>query len=353
MLKTRAGILGFIIPLLALCVFEPYPAKGEPPSTLKETATSLVPPPSNAEVEVRVGVYVLNLVSLDEVKQAFACTGYLTETWNDPRLAFTPQPGEPHKRSYEKNHIWLPLLQFDNATDAGTFGGSLLTASPDGTVHYTEKFNIRLSSNMHFRSFPFDEQNLEIYFRPFTAQVRDIVLTPDSDSTGVSEASYAPLPLWDIGTVTYRSIARQFGNGAKVPSRFVFEIHIRRHSEYYVYRILLPLFLMVAISWGVLWIPPSDLNSQLLISVTTVLTLVAFSVAVSNVLPPVPYITFYDGFFLVSFFFIMLTIGEAIIIHTMHGRDRKKALRVRTFTRLLFLPLFFASAAVMAFVFLR
>jgi hypothetical protein len=69
---------------------------------------------------------------------------------------------------------------------------------------------------------------------------------------------------------------------------------------------------MVAVSWGVLWIPLNDLNSQLLVSVTTVLTLVAFSVAISNILPPVAYLTFYDGFFLLSFLFILLTIGEAL-----------------------------------------
>ena len=77
---------------------------------------------------------------------------------------------------------------------------------------------------------------------------------------------------------------------------------------------------MVAVSWGVFWIPADDLNSQLLISVTTVLTLVAFSVALSNILPPVPYLTFYDAFFLICFLFILLTIVEVLIAHTVHRR---------------------------------
>jgi hypothetical protein len=92
--------------------------------------------------------------------------------------------------------------------------------------------------------------------------------------------------------VTYQSIPGEVEKGYGVRSHIVFGLHIVRHADYYVFRIFLPLFLMVAVSWGVLWISPDDLNSQLMISVTTVLTLVAFSVAISNVLPPVPYLTF-------------------------------------------------------------
>lgn len=138
--------------------------------------------------------------------------------------------------------------------------------------------------------------------------------------------------------------------GNKVRSHVVFGVHIVRHSQYYLFRIFVPLFLMVAISWGVLWIPPNDLNSQLTISVTTVLTLVAFSVAVSNVLPPVPYLTFYDSFFLISFLFILLTITEAIIIHTIHGKNHTTALKVRRRTRRLFPLLFVVTTSLMALI---
>ena len=292
-------------------------------------------------------------MSLDEVHHTYICAGYLTETWNDPRQSFTPRPGEGAVRYYQKTDVWFPLVQFDNSTEPRTVAAFTLAGSADGTLRYTEKFSVKLSTNLFLRSFPFDEQELEVYVHPFTEQTRQLVITADPESTGASHASYTPLPLWTTGPVTFRSIAGEVGEGDRAPSHVVFGIHVKRHSEYYVFRIFLPLFLMVSISWGVLWIPPSDLNSQLLISVTTVLTLVAFSVAVSNVLPPVPYLTFYDSFFLVSFFFIMLTIGEAIMVHLMHGRNRAQALKVRSLTRRLFPPAFIFTALLMAVIFLH
>jgi hypothetical protein len=336
-------------------------ASPEDPPELYEVAaptgalaeTSLVPPPNSPQpIELRVGIYVVNLVSLNEVENTFEMTGYLTETWTDPRLAFVPTPGIEPKRFYEQKDIWFPMLQFDNATTRRTVSGYLLTGDPRGTIRYKEKFSIELSLSLHLRSFPFDTQELEIVVHPFNGQISRLILTPDPDNTGVSSAPYAALALWDTGPITCRRSIAKMVKADAARSHLVFGIGIARHSEYYVFRIFVPLFLMVAISWGVLWIPPYDLQSQLVISVTTVLTLVAFSVAVSRVLPPVAYLTFYDGFFLVSFFFVMVTIAEAIVIHTMHGANHLKALKVRRITRSLFPAAFFLLSGIIAIVFL-
>jgi hypothetical protein len=329
-------------------------APAMPPILSPQARTSAVlPPPGVQPIEVRVGLYVVDLVALDQVDQAFTCTAYLTEIWHDPRLAFAPRPDELPRRYYRRGEIWIPLLQFDNSTMVRATSAYLITGFPDGTVRYVEKFTTRLSSNLHLRSFPFDSQSLEAYLHAFSGQARRVVLIPDPQTTGISTASYTPLPLWDMGKISFRSATGPMAGGDPRRSHVVFAVQVTRHSEYYVFRIFLPLVLMVAISWGVLWIPPADLGSQLTIAVTTVLTLVAFSVAVSNVLPPVPYLTFYDSLFLVSFFFILLTIGEAILIHWMHGTDRRQALRLRGLTRWLFPPLFFLTSALMVLIFLR
>jgi hypothetical protein len=316
-------------------------------------------PPGNGQpIAIKVGLFILNLVSLDEVTETFTCTGYLTESWQDPRLAFTPGPGQPSTRYYTKSQIWFPLLQLDNSAAPRTLSSYLLVARADGTVNYVEKFVARLSSNMKLRAFPFDSQDLEVYIHPFTGQVNRIDLEVDPNMTGISNAAYTPLPLWQTSRITYRSVSGEMSgeqSTIEAASHVVFGIHVKRKSEYYTFRIFLPLALMVAVSWGVLWIPIDDLNSQLLISVTTVLTLVAFSVALSNILPPVAYVTFYDAFFLLSFLFILMTIGEALIVHGTHRTaDHATAMRIRRVTRPLLPILFVLCSIVLAirFVFL-
>lgn len=312
------------------------------------------PPSGDQPIQVRVGLYLLNLVSLDEVHQTFTCTGYLTVKWRDPRLAFDPAPGAPQTRYYRREDVWFPLLQFDNSVQPRNESSYLLSATPDGSTQYIQKFAITLSSNLALRSFPFDSQDLEMYVHPFANGTNRIILSVDPATTGVSKASYTPLPLWKTGRMRYRLTRDEVEEGRIIPTHAIFAMHVVRDSEYYIYTIFLPLFLMVAISWGALWVPPSDLNSQLVVVVTTVLTLVAFSVSITNVLPPVPYLTFCNVFFLICFVSVFISVGEILIVHTWH--DRKNAAlarKIRQATRRLMPPTFFLATAIFAYLFLR
>ncbi|HZP46201.1 MAG TPA: hypothetical protein VFB15_11185 [Candidatus Binataceae bacterium] len=312
------------------------------------------PPPGDQLIDVRVGFYLLNLVSLDEVHQTFTCTGYLSEKWQDPRLAFDPAPGGPTRRYLRREDIWFPLLQFDNAAEPRTEAAYLLSVAGDGAAEYVQKFAVELSTNLALRAFPFDSQDLRIYVHPFANGDSRIRISVDPTTTGVSRAPYTPLPLWRTGPMSYRLDRGEIENGTLVPTHAVFAIHVQRVSEYYIYTIFLPLFLMVAISWGALWIPPGDLNSQLVISVTTVLTLVAFSVGTTNVLPPVPYLTFCNMFFLICFVFVFISVGEILIVHTWHNRrDAARARQIRETTRRVLPPAFLLTTGVFAYLFLR
>ena len=93
------------------------------------------PPPDNGRPTViKVGVYILNLVALDEASQTFSCTGYVTETWQDPRLAFAPGAGQPLLPHYRKQDLRFPLLQFDNSVVPRTLSSYRLVGPADGTI---------------------------------------------------------------------------------------------------------------------------------------------------------------------------------------------------------------------------
>jgi hypothetical protein len=310
-------------------------------------------PPGN-KVEVRVGLYMLNLVALDEVHQTFTCTGYLTEKWKDPRLSFSSSADSHDKRYYKREDIWFPQLQFDNSAEPRRETTYLLSVMPDGGVEYVVKFAVTVSSNMELRAFPFDSQELSIYVRPFAGDVKRVALTIDPDATGVSGAPFTPLPLWDTGQMNYRLISEDLAGGYTVHTLAVFAMHVKRQSDYYVFKIFLPLTLMVAVSWGALWIPPGDLNSQLVISITTILTLATFSVALSNILPPVPYLTFCDMFFLVCFVFVLFSIGEVLLVHSRHSTGSQQIARqIRGATRRSIPPAFVLAILSLGYAFLR
>jgi hypothetical protein len=320
--KIRAKAARLSALLLALLLAHSTRTFAQAPGPL---ATALSPPLSEGRLTVEVGLFFINLIALDEVTQEFKYVAYLFAKWKDPRLAV--QRADPSKpREYDVKALWIPTLEVNNAAVPRQISARQAFVDFDGTVHYVEKFTSTVQADLHFRAFPFDRQALDVYIHPFVGEAQFVRLKVYRARSGVSDAPYVPLPLWDLGPVTQTEMAP----GADGASSLRFRAVVTRDFHYYVWRMFVPLFLLVCMSWSVLWMPPGDLSNQVLIAVSTIFTLVVFSSAVSSVVPPVPYLTFYDAFFLVCYVFVLLTLAEVIAIHGAYRRaSAQRAVRLR------------------------
>ena len=66
------------------------------------------------------------------------------------------------------------------------------------------------------------------------------------------------------------------------------------------------------------------------IAVTTILTIIAFALAISLTLPRVPYLTFADAFFLTCYIFAFVTMVELTAVHIAYrGEWRRVAAKIR------------------------
>lgn len=85
---------------------------------------------------------------------------------------------------------------------------------------------------------------------------------------------------------------------AEIRSRttFEFNIEVRRQITFYVWKVFVPLSLIVFTSWLVFWIDPSQLGVQSGIGTAMLLTVVAFLFSLQNILPQIPYLTRLDVF---------------------------------------------------------
>jgi Neurotransmitter-gated ion-channel ligand binding domain/Neurotransmitter-gated ion-channel transmembrane region len=299
-------------------------------------------------VEIAVGLFFLNLISLDEAVQTFTFAGYLYAEWNDYRLA-EPQDDV---RYYRPGEIWQPCLEFDNAAAPPEVLGRSLTVDQDGTVHYTEMFTARLSADLNLRPFPFDTQTLDVVIHPVANSIETLVLKPSRAPSGISAQPYAPLPLWSLVGFSEGSVAHILVLGTKRVSALDFHVKVQRQTEFYVWKIFLPLLLMVVISWGVFIIPLNDLSNQLLITITTLLTLIAFSFSLSTVIPRMPKLTYYDVYFLLCYLFVLLSVGEVLLVYaTYNRRTSQEAMHIRRISRCA-MPLgFFLSNAIAGLLF--
>jgi cadmium resistance protein CadD (predicted permease) len=103
---------------------------------------------------------------------------------------------------------------------------------------------------------------------------------------------------------------------------FTFEFSATRNAQHFVIKVMVPLLLIVMMSWAVFWIEPNDANTQMAVAVTAMLTLIAYRFAVDADVPKLPYLTRLDAFILMSSLLVFLSMIEVLVTTKFANRDR-------------------------------
>ena len=225
----------------------------------------LQPPPYNGQpLEVTIGLHIVNIAAIDEVSEQFQLDAYMFERWKDPRLAYSPEGPQDQVRNYAFGQIWIPQLEMINAATPRQRDEVSIMVSPDGTVRYAERLLVTLSSSFELRRFPFDEQRLMVIIHPFLVDGPHIKfkLSNTSTWTATEFKSYSSLAQWHLISMTSKLLVAPTYGGLTMPEAR-FEIDVKRRSSFYIWKVFLPLLLMVFLSWAVFWIEASDLSNQI------------------------------------------------------------------------------------------
>ena len=87
-----------------------------------------------------------------------------------------------------------------------------------------------------------------------------------------------------------------------VASTFVVGMNVERKSFFMVRLVIVPLVLIVMLSWSVFWMDQSSLGDRVSVSFIGILTVVAYQFILSEFLPHISYVTLMNGFLNLSFF---------------------------------------------------
>lgn len=157
------------------------------------------------------------------------------------------------------------------------------------------------------------------------------------------------VPNWKIGSGTARLDRYQVPEAGIELPLFVVEFSAERNSMYYVYKTIVPLVLVVCMSWAVFWIRPKHIPPRLGLAATGMLTLIAFQLALGSALPPVSYLTRLDRFVIGGTVIVFVALAEAVATAALADAGKETAAeRINYWSRLLF-PLALVLNALIAF----
>ena len=266
-------------------------------------------------IAVSVGITIIDFARISPQDEAFEMAGYLDLAWTDPTLAIPEGRPARARRRFRMEDIWAPELEFVNAAEqVRSEREGDLYVERDGRVAQRVRFSHNFRSSLQLRRFPFDRQVLTIVIAPFDPFARDIDLVVDRRASG--KLPGASVPDWAIEGVEAR-VGPPTG-GDPTEQEFVFEVKVRRRSTFYVWRVFLPLAMLVMASWSVFWIDEEVAPAKFGTAVTVLVSLVAFSYTIDFSLPKVPYLTFVDTFSFTVFAYVLSVIFAVTAIHFLH-----------------------------------
>jgi len=298
-------------------------------SAASATPSLLGPPPGEGPTIVRIGFFLRDINRIDEEAQRFEFEGMVTLRWMDERQAFDPAEVGAAERVYQGNYQfsevfdgWWPQLVLANESGHYQRQGVLLRIRPDGSMTYVEEINTVAEVPMTLRRFPFDNQGFEAIFEVLGFDKSEVVLEADSDTTGTAEHRVG-ISQWrllgiDSSTREYDPVYADGRIGAL--SAYVVTFNLKRRPGFMLRVVVIPLALLVVLSWSVFWMDRESLGDRMDISFIGILTIVAYQIMVSGILPRISYFTLMSAFLYISF----LTMFAGVVINLLVGQmDRR------------------------------
>ncbi len=292
-------------------------------------------------------VFVVDIDSISGADQNFAANVYISLRWKDERLASTDGVGGT--RQVPLNDVWNPRILLVNQT--GLIRESLpavVDITPDGTVTYRQRYVGKLSQPLVLSEFPLDKHRFVIQFVAVGYPADELKFVPDVLERGDQKivgggiSDRLSLPDWTI--VKYEILGKPYEPIKEIKAAgFTFEFVAKRQFMYYLWQVIVPLAVIVIMSWAAFWIDPNNTGAQIGVASSSILTMIAYRFVLASLLPRLPYMTRMDYLTLGSTLLVFLALMEVLLTTTLNrGNHRAIALWIDRVARLVF-PMTFAA----------
>jgi len=283
-------------------------------------------------IPVKVGLKLQQIVNIDQPNEIMTDVGTLKLEWTDPALAFNPDECNCLSRLYTENSYnkfledvkgqW-PDFTFFNQQGNRWSQNRLIEVKSNGQVTYLERFSTNLQIDFDWSKFPFDTQDFYIKVDMLYPE-ETYVFAP---MEGFSEID--PLHGEDefILTGFDTQISTTISSQLMPTSRFTFHFSAPRHLDYYVFRIFVPILLIITVSYITFFL--KDYSRRIEIATGNLLLFIAFSWSLGENYPRMGYLTFLDALMAITFLINTLVVVLNVYFKYLEMKDeREKADRL-------------------------
>jgi hypothetical protein len=275
-------------------------------------------------IDVGAGLILEQIIEVDQQSEFFTVVGSFQLEWTDPVLAFNPEDCQCEFKVFNDYNIDQFLAEIDNRWPDFTFRNQQgprwiqnqsIVQFHDGHVIYTERFTTDFQVDFDFRQFPFDTQQFVIsidsifpeeFFKLFNLEEISSV----SSTTGEDEFILQDLSVEISSTPTSKGLV----------SSYIFSFEAPRHLSYYIFRIFVPILLIILISWVTFFL--KNYTHRIEVASANLLLFIAFSFSLADNYPRLGYLTFLDAVMAIMFIINALVIVYNVWLRRLEMNDK-------------------------------
>ena len=206
----------------------------------------------------------------------------------------------------------------------------------DGSeLTYKSKSVYKIKNEFNLQNFPFDKQTLRIFLRQDETPIDEDRFLVSSYTMRKAEEfkDLNTIQGWNITNVEMNYKIFNHLLKEKYFDGFELVFEIERKSRYYVFKIILPIILILIVCWSAVWIKPKDLESKLTITIVCLLSLIAYNFVIDKDLPKLEYLTVMDYIILISYIYATIPTFLSIITNNFINTKNTKIIAFNNITK--------------------
>jgi len=286
--------------------------------------------------KVYFGVYSLSITDLDLGSSSFQYDGYMWVRY----------------KGFTGDSLMNEIELMNRGKDVSMVAVDTRDSSQFKYVAY--RIQGTIATTYSLAHFPFDTQILTLEFESPIFEKNKFVFIPDTASFAQYDSGFVGLehnlnvPDYDVINsqiyVTDHTYPTDFGLpetgvGRSLFTRAVFEVHVQRKFMPYLTKFLLPIFLMLAVTYLVFFIPPDQLEISIVICATSLFTAIGIGLLQLEISMHIGYLMTTDKFYVLSYIVIVFAFIETIVASNAAEKDMQMANLIHAWSRYIFYPL--------------
>lgn len=273
--------------------------------------------------EVKVGIKLQQITDVNQIAENYSVVATLRMEWVDPKLAFNPDECQCRIKSFPGKAFddfillvkdrWPEFTLYNQQGNRWT-QNRIAWMDYNGRVIYLERFSTTMQApDFDFTQYPFDIQ--QFFIRVDAVFPEDLYYFSNLESftevgTQLGEEQWV---ITESGTEVTTEIA-----SSQLPvSRYSFGFLAKRHLEYYIYRIFVPLLLIILVAWITFFL--QDFGKRIDVTAGNLLAFIAFNFTISNDLPRLGYLTFLDAILVTTFIISVVVILYNVVLKRLES----------------------------------